>query len=82
MPPFGIDVLEGTPQRLRLAEAEFNSGAEADALMIPKYILQEVTDDDRFTGGQLVRASRSDIKAWLAEYGLKPADLHPVRCPI
>src|SRR5581483_10795470 len=32
VPPFGIDVFEGTLQGLRLAEAEFNSIAESDAL--------------------------------------------------
>ncbi|MFD5062669.1 hypothetical protein [Streptomyces sp. NPDC058394] len=26
----------------------------------------------RFTGGRLVRASRSEVLAWLAEYGIRP----------
>ena len=79
VPPFGIDVFEGTLQGLQLAEAEFITSAEANALIIPEYILHEVTDDDRFTGGQLVRASRTDIKAWLAEYGVTLAELHHLR---
>ncbi len=58
VPPFGIDIFEGALQGLRLAEAEFNSAAEAYALIVPDFILREVTNDERFTGGQLVRASR------------------------
>lgn len=70
VPPFGIDVFEGALQGLRLAEAEFTSAAEADTLIVPDFILCEVTDDERFTGGQLVRASWQDVANWLAEYGI------------
>jgi CYTH domain-containing protein len=70
VPPFGIDVFEGTLQGLILAEAEFDSPAAAAALTLPSYILREVTADDRFTGGRLVRASRRDIETWLLEYGI------------
>jgi CYTH domain-containing protein len=75
VPPFGIDVFEGALQGLRLAEAEFNSAAEADALVLPDYILHEVTDDVRFTGGQLVCASRPSVEEWLKEYGMTLSDL-------
>ena len=71
MPPFGIDVFEGELEGLLLAEAEFDSAAEADALTPPSFILQEVSADTRFTGGQLVRASRRDIQTWLLEYGVR-----------
>ena len=70
LPPFGVDVFEGALQGLRLAEAEFNSDAEAYDLILPDFILHEVTGDDRFTGGQLVCASRTNLEQWLAEYGL------------
>ena len=70
VPPFGIDVFEGPLEGLRLAEAEFNSAAEADALIVPSFILHEVTGDDRFTGGRLTCASRRDIEKWLAGYGI------------
>ncbi len=75
VPPFGIDVFEGTLEGLILAEAEFDSPAEAAALTLPAFILQEVTADDRFTGGQLVHASRWEVETWLVEYGitLRPA---------
>lgn len=71
VPPFGVDVFEGELEGLLLAEAEFDSAAEADALTPPSFIFQEVSADTRFTGGQLVRASRSDIQNWLLEYGIR-----------
>jgi CYTH domain-containing protein len=70
VPPFGIDVFEGALQGLRLAEVEFHSAADADALILPNFILREVTGDERFTGGQLVCASKPHVERWLAEYGL------------
>ena len=69
VPPFGIDVFEGELEGLLLAEAEFDSAAEADALT-PPFCFKEVSADARFTGGQLVRASRRDIQTWLLEYGI------------
>jgi CYTH domain-containing protein len=71
VPPFGIDVFGGTLEGLFLAEAEFDSPTAATALTLPSFILREVTADDRFTGGQLVRASRQDIWTWLLEYGIR-----------
>jgi CYTH domain-containing protein len=71
VPPFGIDVFEGELNGLLLAEAEFDSAADANALTLPSFIVQEVSDDDRFTGGQLVRTSRQQLRDWLLEYGLK-----------
>jgi CYTH domain-containing protein len=77
VPPFGVDLFEGVLQGLRLAEAEFNSAAEADSLVVPDYILHEVTEDERFTGGQLVCASRATVENWLAEYGMTLFDSSP-----
>lgn len=71
VPPFGIDVFEGELEGLLLAEAEFDSAADADTLTLPSFILQEVSADTRFTGGQLVRASQRDIQTWLLEYGIR-----------
>ena len=79
VPPFGVDLFEGALQGLRLAEAEFDSPSEADALVVPDFILHEVTDDERFTGGRLVCASRRSIENWLAEYGMTLCDPSPVR---
>ena len=70
VPPFGIDVFEGELDGLVLAEAEFDSPAEAAALKIPDFIAHEVSSDARFTGGYLVHASRRDLETWLSDYGL------------
>lgn len=75
VPPFGIDVFEGELIGLILAEAEFNSAAEASALTLPSFILHEVTTDIRFTGGRLVAATRPELEAWLGDYGIKLARL-------
>jgi len=69
--PFGVDVFEGELEGLLLAEAEFDSAADADALTLPSFIFKEVSADERFTGGQLARASRVDIQSWVSEYGLR-----------
>jgi len=61
---------KGDLQGLVSAEAEFDSAAAADSLTVPSFILCEVSADDRFTGGRLVRASRRDVQAWLLEYGV------------
>jgi CYTH domain-containing protein len=71
VPPFAIDVFEAERRGLFLAEVEFDSDSAADALKVPAFALAEVTTDDRFTGGQLVQASRQDIQKWLSEYGIK-----------
>lgn len=70
VPPFGIDVFDSQLQGLILAEAEFDSAAAAEAMIVPSFAAAEVSPDDRFTGGQLVRASRRDIEIWLLEYGV------------
>jgi CYTH domain-containing protein len=70
VPPFGIDVFEDQLEGLVLAEAEFASPEDAAALEIPSFICSEVSADDRFTGGRLVLASRDELRARLAEYGI------------
>lgn len=70
VPPFGIDVFDGLLEGLILAEAEFDSAIAAETLTVPFFVVGEVSADDRFTGGQLVRASRQDIQSWLLDYGI------------
>ena len=70
VPPVGIDEFCGPLQGLLLAEAEFDSPEAAKAFTVPEYVRAEVTGDDRFTGGRLVRASRTDLQAWLGAYGI------------
>jgi len=71
VPPFGIDVFEDALTSLVLAEAEFNSAEEAFGLSLPEFIVREVTEDPRFTGGELVRASRQDLEELLAEFQIR-----------
>jgi len=71
VPPFGIDVFEGALKGLLIAEAEFDSSVEAEALILPDFICCEVSGDDRFTGGKLVGASQQDIRSWLLDYGIR-----------
>jgi len=71
IPPFGIDVFEGRLSGLVAAEAEFHSGVEAASLALPSFIGPEISDDPRFTGGRLVRASREELKDWLRQYGIE-----------
>jgi len=70
VPPFGIDIFGGPLEGLVLAEAEFDSATAAGNLTIPFDVVGEVSADDRFTGGQLVQASRHDIQNWLLDYGI------------
>lgn len=71
VPPFGIDVFEGPLEGLVLAEIEFDSAPADDAVTIPSFIVREVSTDNRFTGGRLVRASRHEMQAWLRECGIR-----------
>jgi CYTH domain-containing protein len=70
VPPFGIDVFADSLEGLVMAEAEFDSAAAAETLTIPFCVAGEVSQDDRFTGSQLARASRLDLQHWLLDYGI------------
>lgn len=74
-PPFGIDVFDGELDGLILAEAEFDCAEAAEALTVPSFAAAEVSADDRFTGGRLVRASRQDLQNWLMDYGMASGSL-------
>jgi CYTH domain-containing protein len=71
VPPFGVDVFEDRLAGLILAEAEFDSADDTDALVVPSFLTREVSTDVRFTGGQLANASRAELEMWLAEYGIR-----------
>jgi len=70
VPPFGIDVFEGELSGLVMAEAEFTSAEEVSRLALPPFLVHEVTDDPRFTGGTLVAATREQLQNWLKQYGI------------
>lgn len=70
VPPLVVDVFEGPLAGLVLAEAEFESAAEVTAFVPPEWVVAEVTDDDRFTGGRLATTTAADLAALLAQYGV------------
>jgi len=71
IPPYGIDVFHGALAGLCLAEVEFPTVEEAEAHAPPPFCGPEVTTDPRFTGGELVRATAEQVRAWAAEYGVE-----------
>jgi CYTH domain-containing protein len=68
--PYGVDVFRGHLEGLHLAEVEFESVQDAVAFRPAAFCHAEVTADRRFTGGELVRASSTQVRAWTAEYGI------------
>ena len=71
--PYGVDVFRGHLEGLHLAEVEFESVQDAAAFRPAAFCHAEVTADRRFTGGELVRASSAQVRAWTAEYGIELA---------
>jgi CYTH domain-containing protein len=65
-----VDAFAGPLAGLVLAEAEFDSLDDAAAFRPAAFCRAEVTDDRRFTGGELARAARDDVAAWAAEHGI------------
>jgi CYTH domain-containing protein len=70
VPPLGIDVFDPPLDGLVIAEAEFATDAAALAFPLPAFAVAEVTDDPRFTGGNLARTDRRELLSWLSEYGI------------
>jgi CYTH domain-containing protein len=62
-----IDVFEGRHQGLILAELEVENKAEADAVVLPSFVLKEVTDDPFFAGGNLVMMTDEEFKQGLTQ---------------
>ena len=64
-----VDVFGGHCGGLIMAEVDSGSGAAGE---LPDSFapVAEVTDDERFTGGELAAASRESLLAALAEHGL------------
>jgi len=70
IPPMGFDVFEGELAGLFLGEMEFTSDDEMAAFPPPEGTVAEVTFDDRFTGGVLVRMARDDLQRLLNAMGV------------
>lgn len=62
-----IDVFEGRHQGLILAEMELEEKAAADELVLPSFVLKDVTDDPFFTGGSLVTMTDEEFKQGLSQ---------------
>jgi len=71
IPPLSIDIFDPPLHGLVLADVEFTTDDAAKSFPQPPVAIAEVTDDARFTGGNLVRTRRADLLAWLAEYGIE-----------
>jgi len=72
VPPLSIELFDPPLHGLVLADAEFTTDEAASSFLPPPLAVAEVTDDARFTGGNLVRTRRHDLLSWLAEYGIEP----------
>ena len=66
---FSIDVFEGELDGLVLCETEADGLDELMSIEPPPYAKHEVTADPFFTGGNLCRASRADLRRKLATFG-------------
>ncbi len=71
VPPLSIDVFDPPLHGLVMADIEFSTDDAAQSFPLPRAAVAEVTEDTRFTGGNLVRTRRRDLLAWLAEYGIE-----------
>jgi hypothetical protein len=74
VPPLAIDCFTGALEGLYLAEAEFETLADMNAFAAPASVIAEVTEDLRFSGGQLVATSRDALGKIVAEYGITLSD--------
>jgi CYTH domain-containing protein len=70
IPPLGVDVFGAQLQGLTLAEAEFETEVAYEAFVPLPFVVAEVTDDLRFTGGRLAMTSAADLRGVLHSYGL------------
>lgn len=62
-----IDVFEGRHQGLILAEMELENKAGVDELALPSFVLQDVTEDPFFTGGNLVAITDEEFRQGLSQ---------------
>ena len=62
-----IDVFEDRHQGLILAEMEVEKKADADELVLPSFVLQDVTEDPFFTGGNLVTMTDEEFRQGLSQ---------------
>lgn len=56
---WSVDVFAGALEGLILAETDFETEAELEELELPDWIERDVSDDERYTGGELARQASS-----------------------
>jgi len=61
---YSIDVYEGDLIGFILTEIESHSDIDITLLPVPDFAVKEVTNDLRFTGGELVKLSRAEFQQW------------------
>lgn len=66
-----VDVFAGRLTGLVLAEVDLGDGGDLQASGPPVPWLVEVTDDERFTGGQLARTSATELALLLRDHGVE-----------
>ena len=64
---WSIDVFEGRRQGLILAEMEMEKKAGVDNLVLPSFVLKDVTEDPFFTGGSLVTMTDEEFRQGLSQ---------------
>jgi CYTH domain-containing protein len=62
-----IDVFEGRHQGLILAEMEAEEKARVDGLVLPAFVLKDVTEDPFFTGGHLAAMTDGEFRQGLLQ---------------
>jgi CYTH domain-containing protein len=65
--PLSLDVFEGRHRGLILAEREVEKKADIAELVLPSFILKDVTDDPFFTGGNLVTMTNEEFRQGLSK---------------
>ncbi|WP_433622001.1 hypothetical protein [Nocardia sp. CA-120079] len=70
IPPLGVDVFAAPLDGLVLAETEFTNDDDMLTFVPPDYVIAEITDDPRFTGGRLAITPRDQLRCWLADFGI------------
>jgi CYTH domain-containing protein len=66
----GVDVFAGALAGLVLAEVEFDDAIAMARYAAPPFAVAEVTEDPRFSGGQLARTPRLELSALLRPFGI------------
>jgi CYTH domain-containing protein len=66
---FSVDVFEGQLSGLILAEIEAQTDEQLQTVSLPAWAVAEVTNDNFFTGGNLVTVTLAQLQAELAKHG-------------